>query len=621
MIKHTLAITSTLLITFFSYSQDGKKEVLKQFNRPSITNTFITPKTNVEVSLTNYFSSLAIPARFDDRRITKTIVTNELDKPSEALAEQSRSVIAKVWGRDGQGNFHYDQLAEAAKYSSTDGQALTSSASKDNMKVYTEIAENLLKNCFIIAYDFDEIRTYQQYYDAQDEKRRKVAEKSKTAFTPVTRTQEGWVIKYNVSIFKVTWNDSIANSFYNELWLDESVSSDRSQRINKFNQFVFPLELVYSNFLPETEFSSQSNDPKTYESGLIKRLSMDELLAKAPEIIQENLIFKSSKKIDEFRMKASIYNSYPTQAKLGTKEGVYVDERFFVYSIKVKNNGNEKKKRKAVVRAHSISNNSKIATGDMEPSVFKQQGGKKIYSGYLIEMKEDRGFDIMVGQNINNSLSNGIYIGMDYRLSSLTKKMDQTGGVKALSGLYFSLGISVLDAQNVQLFELTESGKNYINSIDPSYLPIIESEYANSKYDCSAVGIYMGLSKEMYPTKRGRLSISPELGFSILSMTATPVDSSLTQDISTMSATLGAKFGINLLPSLEIFAKPVLNYTLPSSLVDYNSSGELLTNAALYSDYINGYTTEPLEKLSAKSGFDKTFKINFPVTLGIRLKF
>ena len=65
----------------------------------------------------------------------------------------------------------------------------------------------------------------------------------------------------------------------------------------------------------------------------------------------------------------------------------------------------------------------------------------------------------------------------------------------------------------------------------------------------------------------------------------------------------------------------MLNYTLPSSAVDFNTSGELLTSAALYGDYINGEISTPLERLSVNSGYQNSFKINFPITIGIRLKF
>jgi hypothetical protein len=606
-----------------SFAQDGQNKVMKQFNRPSITNAFITPQNNVEVSLANYFSSIPVPPRFDDRRSKSAIVSNELDNPSYSLAQQSRAVIGSIWGRDGQGNFHTEQLTNAAKYSSTDGQALTASASKDNLKVITQIAESLLKCGFVIAYDFNEILTYDQYYDQQDAKRRKAAEKAKTAFTPVVRSQEGWVVKTYVSIYRIVWNDSISRIFDEEMYVDNSFGSDRSQRIQKFDQFIFPLERVYSNFLPETTISSQSNDPKYYQSGLVKRLSMNELLEKVPEMLQYTVLFKSSKKIDEFKTRASVFNSYPTEAKIGTKEGVYLDERFFVYSIKLNRKGNEKKKREAVVRAYDISNNSKIATGDMTPTVFKQQGGKKIYTGYLVEMKEDRGIDIMLGQNVGNSISDGFYLGFDYRLSALTKKMAKPGP-KFLRGLYFTMGISSSTQENVQLFELTDDGKNYIKGLDAAMLPIIEQEYSDLKYSCSTFGFYLGLSKELYVTKRGRISISPELGLGIFSMTATPSDTngvSVVQDVSSMGVTLGAKIGVNLFPSMEIFAKPMLNYTLPSSIIDYNSSGELLTNSVLYSDYQDGLISTPLEKLSTVSGYNNTYRINFPITIGVRFKF
>jgi hypothetical protein len=42
-----------LFMSSASFAQDGQNKVMKQFNRPSITNAFITPQNNVEVSLAN----------------------------------------------------------------------------------------------------------------------------------------------------------------------------------------------------------------------------------------------------------------------------------------------------------------------------------------------------------------------------------------------------------------------------------------------------------------------------------------------------------------------------------------------------------------------------------------
>lgn len=81
---------------------------------------------------------------------------------------------------------------------------------------------------------------------------------------------------------------------------------------------------------------------------------------------------KHLKKIDDFRVKAPIFKNYPTLSKIGTKEGLYLDQRMFVYEL-----DGDKKVKKGIATVAKIEDNAKVSTGDTKPSRFRQVAGKK----------------------------------------------------------------------------------------------------------------------------------------------------------------------------------------------------------------------------------------------------
>ena len=102
---------------------------------------------------------------------------------------------------------------------------------------------------------------------------------------------------------------------------------------------------------------------------------MRELLEDIPAEIQNNAVFELGRKIEDFRLKVTVFKAYPVSAKLGTKEDLYIDQRFYVYEIEQEKNGNQKINRKGVVRVKTINDNKQVATGSSLPSVFQQVAG------------------------------------------------------------------------------------------------------------------------------------------------------------------------------------------------------------------------------------------------------
>jgi hypothetical protein len=623
MKKFTLKFGAILLaFTSFGQAEVAPKKVSLNFYRPSVANVFISSTSSEVNKVFKSFEKLPVEKRFDQRNIktkylsiTKPVIPTmpenvdplELKKVIKEVQAQrkaydsiclslvykslkkvSTEMVGDQWSRDAKGNFNFDKIMEAAKYSATDNQALVSSSSKDKLKVYTDIASELMKRNFIVVYDISSVKTYEQFYNEQDARAQALAAKTGKPATPVKRTLEGWMINFDVKIFKVIWNDSVQVIFDNDLYIDESMTENRSSRISAFDNFDFPVELVYTGSASAT--SSQSNNPETYNKPFSpKRLTMDELLAELPSSMQESSMFKASKQIDDFRVKAPIFSEKPITAKLGSKEGIYIDQRMFAYEIEQDEQGNQVKKRKGVLRPSKIVNNDTIAEGESLASTFRQQGGKKLYNGMLVEMKEDWGIGVNLGYGILDNVVGGINGGVELRLARYTKGILPDNINRLLRGWHLNINAS---------FNMFNDKNFFADSSVQSFIFGGASKGSVITYGGS-------LSRETYFTKKGNLYVMPEFGAGLASLTISGQGENQLIG-SSLYINGGIGIGFHFGPSLSLFAKPCFNMRLGYDWVDQNEVP--LTGV------------EELEK-SSDWGFDKLNNFSTPVYVGLRLKF
>ena len=184
----------------------------------------------------------------------------------------------------------------------------------------------LINKTYAIVYTFSNVKTMEEVYDAMDA----VGARTKN-YKPVKRTQEGYQMEYLAYLYKLNYNDSVSAIFDNNYW----TSSDQHNRekAQAWESATFPMNFILS--VSGSVSSTQSNDPNSAIYKLVRRKSMEELLQDMPPEIQDDAITKFSKKVEDFKVKAPVFQETPLSAKLGTKEGLYRDERFYIYEIEL----------------------------------------------------------------------------------------------------------------------------------------------------------------------------------------------------------------------------------------------------------------------------------------------
>jgi hypothetical protein len=142
----------------------------------------------------------------------------------------------------------------------------------------------------------------------------------------------------------------------------------------------------------------------------------------------------SSKFINDFRVKNKISGIRPIKAKVGKKEGLKTDGRYFVYEY----TWNEEQKkaipgRVGVIRVKKAVDNRKKATGNSKASTFYQTWGGKIQPGMVLEEKINYGISIIGnylpdnGFSLNLMKRSGLMPSLYYRLTWGKSNQDITG--------------------------------------------------------------------------------------------------------------------------------------------------------------------------------------------------
>jgi hypothetical protein len=589
--KKSLLLLVCIIIVTSSYCQNPGRKIATKYMRPSITTLFFQPKNAQEELLITNFRNMEVSSKFNDHKIVFSDLncnTGDLNVKKQIINDyvkkSTNPIMAKWWNRNVNGDFNYDYVAKMGLYTSTDADAVMSKGSVIDRREM--MGEELIGKTYILLYEITGLYTMEQKYDQQD------AVNQKHGITkPVSRTYEGYEVNYNVYAFQLCYDDSVSLDFYNNYWTD--VNNHNVNKVKRWPSAVFPVRLIktFGGSVQSTQLKDLSSSAK--------KKSMTEMLKELPQLMQEQVLFSLTQDVEDLNLKATIFKTKPLSAKMGTKESLYLDQRFFVYEIEADQFGNQEKKLKGVVRAKTIAENKTVATGESEPSIFTQQGGKKLYEGMFITSNEDVGaiFDAGFFTSSSDKSFGGLNLGLEYRISRVIKKR----------GIYVGIDFSVNYMNDLNM------GKVYTS--DGTELSDGYSTFKGFTYSFSGK-----VSKEMYFTKRGNVYLDPSVGLGIVNYSFNSSNNNIydfTVDDahgkskhnphylwSSYFIPLSLGLGFFIKPSMSVEIKPVFRMKFAATTGDNLSLNQ------------NGYW-------DSNWGFDKIDRISFDksVLLNFRYRF
>ncbi len=413
-----------LSLCLWAYTQEADiPSSLKQglipstYNRNALTVVVLENNCSYITDIKQATQNIIIPEKFDDNTVSAKYIRSASGKDAVLNAINQSNLgnqILSTWfSRASDGSFNMALIAERGLYNATVNDMVRASASKLGMDKIRDAGQALVDNSYIQVIEYSDVISMEEYYDRQDEANYKSARQSGKEFKKVSRTKNGWRAKAVSYLFKI--DTAYVEPLFNEMWIYED--DDNATKIQKkalFDNTNFPFEYVM--MVSHDADGSQDNPSKL--TGLPQQLSREQLFAQLINSSISSAQYSFERSYEPFRVKTPLYAVKPIRAKIGTKEGLSVEHRFYVMENVMNAKGKIKAKRQGVIHAKKVANNSFIASeNDIPMSKFYQTAGKSLEPGMTLQQRNDYGIGLSTGVATGGMM--GFYIKAEGNIASL----------------------------------------------------------------------------------------------------------------------------------------------------------------------------------------------------------
>jgi hypothetical protein len=417
------------------------------YKRSSMTLLLLDFKENHGTLLSNSFSKIQPAEKYFNNNIKDNLLIPDFKRipvtkgmefiyfiPDQDIitslkTEKVAQKILSIWfHQQSNGSFDTEVLKERGLYNANDNDYIIASSSKRGNANLMDMGLNLVNQSYVLVFDFFEVQTLDEYY-------------VKKEIPTDKRLSNGFKAKVRCYLYKLDFGENTAQEFFQKLWITTN-DPDKSKKISAFQNTDFSFEVI-SNHYTEVEASQTNPSPNS----VIKQKSKEELMDNLVNSVMENVNVQIENKNKDLRVKAMVMDTRPIASKIGKKEGLGFDQRYFVYENRMKKNGNVYQKRIAVVKSMKVADNRKITSGDSEPSLFYQIAGRKVDNmGMYLEQKNDAGLNLFLGYNYKGMT--GASARLEFYISKLMGDLvESSKSAKAFTSLkmYMDIGYGIKD--------------------------------------------------------------------------------------------------------------------------------------------------------------------------------
>jgi hypothetical protein len=401
-----------IFVVFYSVSLQAqiKQEIPVSYERNSLTVIFVDyPAGNNWSRARTKVEGISFSDKYDNNNLSDMFLSPSFSRGSIAVTDVSdaylkdlnrknsgRDVISKWYNRKSDGTMDMELVHQRGRFSATDADFLVASSTQRGDAALEDLGNRLVNKSFILLFDVDKIQTMAEAENPE---------------------LKGWRADISAHLYRIDFNENARNAFY-DTWIYEDDSPAEKQRKKEaFNKFDVALVKVTS-----VTTSITSSQTKKYGTKTEDQLLQD-LLQKA----YDDVLYNLEMQVNEFRVTTVLFGRRPLRAKVGLKEGLRTDHRFFVYEHVLNAQTNTiREVRRGVIRAGSqskIHDNRHEALGNMGTSQFYQVSGRRLHEGYTIVQKNDTGAELTLGAESGEI--GGAYGRLDVRSGRFT-------GIRAL---------------------------------------------------------------------------------------------------------------------------------------------------------------------------------------------
>jgi len=330
----------------------------------------------------------------DEARIVEMPYVIEKFFKDKKVANQ---LVAKWFNRQEDGSFDMSLIGERGFYDATQMEADVAKNSVRGTSSLADAGEELIKNTFVVVDKMDFVSnevaalTIQATaYAAAEKINNAIAQiaAKKAADIAFNKMKDGYSVWTTSFLYQLKWNDSIATSFYQDLWYDKS-NIDEAKKKAFDESDLFELEFVGSEKAKSLVLFTR--DKKRKKDNKPDKTTDEQIIQLATVRNVDNVYTKLQKEYDVFKTKTPIYSTEPLMAKIGMKEGLEGGERFEVLEQTLDpDSGMTKYVRKGIIKVDkkSVWDNrynasDEIVNSEEEGTAFTG-GGDDLYTGMLI---------------------------------------------------------------------------------------------------------------------------------------------------------------------------------------------------------------------------------------------
>ena len=299
-----------------------------------------------------------------------------------------RTMVSKWFNRSESGGFNMGLIAERGFYNASDLDVKIANNSERGSALLADAGEALIKNTFVIVNDFKytnkeevvkkakgilgNVTTVAAQYGSSN-----VALAAEATTEGVGVLGKGYIIKTRAHLYKLIWNEEIANIFYNNYWNEDSnLDLEKKKAFDETD--IFKLEYIGT----ETSWADLQSTTLTTKTN-------EQLISNATIKAIDNVIAKLQREHEVFRTKTPLISSDPLAAKIGLKEGLEKGDKYEVLEQMLNKNGTTEFKRLGIIKVEKeLIWDNRYNADEENPSDIKYttfSGGKKKYfAGMLI---------------------------------------------------------------------------------------------------------------------------------------------------------------------------------------------------------------------------------------------
>jgi hypothetical protein len=310
--------SSLAMILIDANNFDNKDIVLNSWNKypfPDKYNQHDIPLKTFQIGSGDTLSTKEIV----DLVKGKTDIQAEIEK---VIKEQkvAHQLVATWFNRSADGKFDMNLIGERGFYNASELDINVAQKQAKGVGAIADAGEELINNTFVTFTQFTFfpnevvavlVKTAALIATQQISNPLARTAAEKAAEVAYNKTKDGYSLFSKTWLYKLTWNDSIATVFYEQLWNDSEAFD---------NSDIFKLELV----------GSQKNTSVILFAG---DKTKEQIIDKVEVRNIDNVFAELQKDHDVFKPKEPVLTVSPLTAKIGMKEGLKGGEKFEVLEM------------------------------------------------------------------------------------------------------------------------------------------------------------------------------------------------------------------------------------------------------------------------------------------------